>query len=319
MEQVIVRAVVELRRDGEVGKQRLAKLDFAVTPFGDPEAVVTRFWQLGPLVAHLLSGLQVVLIALELKPVRVAHKRAGLHAQQRIVGVVIVLVGVVRVVCNQDRRFDLFCDLQQLWVCLVLGRDAVVLDLDEQVVPAEDVLHPGRLLKGVLLVAVHQRLKHVAAEAPGGCDDTFTVIGKHFPVNAGFVVVPLHKRAAGELNEVLVAGVVLGQCNQVVVELLAAIGAAAGVVNLAPSARPFMAAVVGLVELAADDRFDPVVLAGPVKVQDAVHVAVVGDAKRRHAVRCRLGDKLVQTGRPVQHRVLGMRVQVHKRRRRTHA
>ena len=52
------------------------------------------------------AGLQVVLVALELEALRVAHQRAGLHAQQGVVGHVVVAVGVVAVVGGQQRRAD---------------------------------------------------------------------------------------------------------------------------------------------------------------------------------------------------------------------
>ena len=57
-------------------------------------------------VAHLGRRLQVVLVAVELEAVRVAHERAGLHAQQGVVGDGVVAVGVVAVVGGQQRRPD---------------------------------------------------------------------------------------------------------------------------------------------------------------------------------------------------------------------
>ena len=50
-----------------------------------------------------------------------------------------------------------------------------------------------------------------------------------------------------------------------------------------------------------------------VEVEDAVHVAVVGDADRRLAVGHRLGHDLVEPGRAVEHRELGVDVEVGER------
>ena len=90
----------------EVGQLRLAELDLDVGPLGDPQRVVARLGQLAEQVAHLGGRLQVVLVAVELEPLRVAHQRAGLHAQQRVVGLGVVAVRVVAVVGGEQRRAD---------------------------------------------------------------------------------------------------------------------------------------------------------------------------------------------------------------------
>ena len=53
--------------------------------------------------------------------------------------------------------------------------------------------------------------------------------------------------------------------------------------------------------------------AGRVEVEDPVHVAVVGDAERRLAVGDRRRDQVVDPGRAVEHRELGVGVQVGER------
>ena len=200
--------------------------------------------------------------------------------------------------------------LDELRVRLPLRRQAVVLQLDEQVVAAEDVLQPAGLLHRRLLVALQQRLQDVPAEAAGRGDEAVAVLGEQLPVEARLVVVALEERPAGELDEVAVAGLGLGQQREVVVELLAALGVAAGVVDPAPARRALAAVVVGHVGLGADDRLDALLAALLVELQRAVHVAVIGDPDRRLPVGHRLGHQLVEPGRAVQHRELGVDVQV---------
>jgi hypothetical protein len=96
----------------------------------------------------------------------------------------------------------------------------------------------------------------------------------------------------------------------VVVELLPAVGVAAGVVDAAPAGRALVPAVVGHVGLGAEDGLDALGPALPVEVQDAVHVAVVGDADRRLTVGHRRPHDLADAGRAVEHRVLGVDVEV---------
>ena len=153
----------------------------------------------------------------------------------------------------------------------------------------------------------------MAAQATGRDDDPLGVLGEEVPVDPGLVVVALEVGARGQLDEVAVAGLVLGQRGEVVVELLAALGVAAGVVDAAPPGGALEAGVVRHVQLGADHGGDARRPAGRVEVQDAVHVAVVGDADGRLAVPGRLGHDVADPGGPVEHRVLGVHVQVHER------
>ena len=98
-----------------------------------------------------------------------------------------------------------------------------------------------------------------------------------------------------------------------VVELLAGLGVAAAVVDAAPAHRPLEARLGRLVGLDADDGLDPGLVGRLVEVEDAVHVAVVGDPDRRLAVRHRPGDDVGHPGRTVEHRELGVLVQVGER------
>jgi hypothetical protein len=186
----------------------------------------------------------------------------------------------------------------------------VVLQLDEEVVPAEDVLQAARLLEGAALVAGGQRLQDVAAEAARGGDQTLVVALQEVPVHPGLVVVALEEGEARELDEVAVPGVALGQQGEVVVELLAALGVATGVVDAAPAGGALVAALVGHVHLGADDGRDALVPAGGVELQDAVHVPVIGDAEGGLAVGRRRRHQGLEARGAVEHGVLGVDVEV---------
>jgi len=299
--------------DGEVGQQRLAELDLDIGTLGDPQRVVARFGEVAEQVAHLGSALQVVLGAFELESLRVAEQRPGLHAQQCVVRLVVLAVHVVRVVGRDDGGADLLGDLDQLRVGVALGLQPVILQFDEQVVLAEDLLQPPCLLHGALLVALHQCLQDVATQAPGGGDQAVVVLLEQLPVHARLVVVALQERQAGQLDEVAVPLVVLGQQGEVVVQLLATLGVAARVVDPAATCRALVAAVVGHVGLGADDRLHALLAALLEELEDAVHVAVISDTQARLAILHRLGHEFVETGRAVEHRELGMDMQVGER------
>ena len=99
-----------------------------------------------------------------------------------------------------------------------------------------------------------------------------------------------------------------------VVELVPAVGVPASIVDLPPADRSFEPRLRCHVGLSADDRVDPSRPAGLIEVKDAVHVAVVGDPERWLSVLGGRRHKVLNPSCPVQHRVLGVVVQVHKRR-----
>src|SRR5699024_10505688 len=72
-----------------------------IAPLGDQQGVIAGFGHLmliSPEFTHLLSRLDVVTIAAELKPIGIGHGATRLHAQQRSMSFVIAGIGVVGVV-----------------------------------------------------------------------------------------------------------------------------------------------------------------------------------------------------------------------------
>ncbi|CAB5067676.1 unannotated protein [freshwater metagenome] len=295
------------REERELGR---AELDLDVRALCYPQRVVARLGIVPEEAPHLGGSLEVVLVPLELEALWVAHERTGLYAEQRVVGLVVRAVGVVRVVRRDDRGPDTSGDLDELRIGLVLGSEAVVLQLDEKVVPPEDVLQAGCLLERALLVPVEEALQHVSTEAASGGDQARGVLLQQLPVHPRLVVVALEERKARELDEVAVPLVALGEQREVVIQLLAALGVAPRVVNLAPARRAFAPVIVGEVCLDAENRLDPLLVALLVEVEDPVHVAVVGNTDRGLTVRDRLGHEGIEPCRTVEHRVLGVDVEV---------
>ncbi len=171
----------------------------------------------------------------------------------------------------------------------------------------------GRLLECSLLVACHQRLQHVAPETPRGGDEALVVALEQLPVDARLVVVALEEGQARELDQVAVPDLALGQQGQVVVELLPAFGLATRVIDAAASRRTLEPRLPGHVGLHPDHGLHARVATGLVEVQDPVHVAVVGDAHRRLPIGHRCLDDLCHPRRTVEHRKLGVQVEVDER------
>ena len=98
-----------------------------------------------------------------------------------------------------------------------------------------------------------------------------------------------------------------------VVELLPTAGVPAGVVDLASPDGPLVAGLGRHVGLGADDGVDAGLAARSIEVEDPVHVPVIGDAEGRLTVGNGCLDQVGHPRRAVQHRELGVGVEMGER------
>ncbi len=199
--------------------------------------------------------------------------------------------------CAQAFRIGLL--LRLLGQTMVLNLDVVVL--------AEQVAVPHQALPGLVLPALQQQLLHLAAQAPGKGDDALVVLLQQLVVDARLVVVALGVAPAAQAAQVLVALEIPGEQREVKDALLAAHA------RLLVAPRAVARHHVGLV---AQNRLDPRRLRVVIEVHRAVHVAVVGHGARSVLT---LGrdlfhpfEQVLEFGRAVQQRVLGVLVQVRE-------
>ncbi len=262
---------------------------------------------------HLVRGLQVVAGAVELEAVRVGEVLAGLDAEQGVVGGRLVRVGVVRVVGDQRRDAELLPDLQEAVADPVLDLDAVVHQLQEVPVLAEDVLVLGGGLQGLVELAEAQSGLELAGGAAGGGDQALGPLGDGLLVHPGPLLEPaLGIGVGGEPEEVVESGGVRRPDRLV--------GVAAGardvvplLVRLAPLDLPLVPpGLGGDVRLDADDRRDPGLLGRVEEVVRAVQVAVVGHGDVRHAHLVARVEHVLEPRGTVQQRVLGVDVEVRE-------
>ena len=273
-------------------EQQPVGLDLDVAAGRHLECPPERFRVAGEVERHLLGGLEVELVGVEAPPVRVLQRVAGLDAEQRLVGARVLVQEVVDVAGGDERQAGRLGELRELRVDPLLRIEAGVLDLDVGRVTAEDLDEPveiaGRVLRPVLL----ERLRDAARKAPGEDDEPLRVPLEQLPVDARLVVVALQVAERGELDQVRVALVRLGEDGQVGVALLLPVP------------------VVGDVDLAADDRLDPLLARLALELDRAGHRAVVGERDGGHPeARGPLRER-GNAARPVEDRVLGVDVQM---------
>ena len=167
-----------------------------------------------------------------------------------------------------------------------------VLELDVDAVAAEDLLEPVELGLGVGGAVLLERLADATREAAGEDDQPRAMAFQQLPVDARLVVVALEIAERREPDEVRVALVRLRENGEVRLPLLLCV------------------AVVGDVDLAAEDGLHALRARRLEEVDRAREGAVIGEADRRHL---ELGGPLRQVrnpARPVEDRILRVDVKV---------
>ena len=138
---------------------------------------------------------------------------------------------------------------------------------------------------------------HFPGDAGGQADEPLAVLAEHVLVDPGLVVEPFHFPNRHQLHQVLVAGLVFRQKDQMV--------------QFAPGFQAFVQMGPGSdVHFAADDGFDPGFLTFLVEFNDPVHDPVVRNGQGRHPQLLGILDQFRDPAGPIQEAVLGMGMQM---------
>ncbi len=281
----------------EARDAQLAERQLHVDALGDRAGAADRVQVVREERRHLDGRLEVELVRLEAHPPGRVQVGARAHAQQDVVGVVLVSPDVVQVVGHDEVQIHLAAELCELGVERPLERQTVVLEFQEESILAEDVaVLPGDLA-GQVPVVHFERLGDLAAEASGARDQASGIARQDLVVDSGLVVVALEVRVGDEPAEVLVALPALAQQDQMV-------GLRIRLALFVAHASP------GNVRLHSDDRLDAVGGAGLVEGDGAVERAVVGD---RHGVESQLTPllrQLVDPAEAVEQAELGVQMEM---------
>ena len=248
------------REARHVGAVALGELDVAA--LGDQQGVVAGLGQLAPDLTHLGRGLEVVAVAVEGEPLaravtgRDVHRRPGVDAEQVLLAGCVLAHDVVGVVGGQQRDLQVLGQPEQPLTDPGLDVDAVVHQLEEVVVPAEDVLVVRGCLPGRVVVVVAQVDLDLARRTPGGRDQALAVPGQELAVDARLLEEAVAPRTGAEPEEVVHP---LGRlAEQRHVRVGAASRDVVGPAAVEVDALALEAADVGCgVGLDADDRLDP--------------------------------------------------------------
>ena len=212
---------------------------------------------------------------------------------------------------------ELLGDPEQVVTVATLDVDAVVHELAEEVLRAEDVAVVRRRLAGIGVAALLEQPVDLAGRAPGRGDQPAAVLLEQLAVHPGLVVVALERGQRRELEEVVHALGGRREHGDVGVHLARVVRGdldrrRAGPVAADHGPSPLEAGARGDVALHAENRLDPGGLGPLVEVVRPEDVAVVGHRERRHAHPGGLGHEVGQSRGSVEHGVLGVHVEMHE-------
>ena len=176
--------------------------------------------------------------------------------------------GIMDVVGCQKTEPVTIGHFQQGFVDRCQFRDAMLLEFDKEALPAKNIHVLPHYLVSFLHVSLEDRLRDLGSQAAGGGDQAFTMTIHESAVDAGLVVISIELGGARYLEQVLVAGLVLGQEQHVKTGLVLL-----RVAVCHPTHRQ--------VGFNADNGFDAFPPGGAVKGHGAIHGAVIGQGDGR--------------------------------------
>ncbi len=122
-----------------------------------------------------------------------------------------------------------------------------------------------------LVQAAHQIPLHFPGKAGAKRNNPFVVLPQRFHIHSRFIIVAVDKAFGYNFDQVGVALIVFGEEHQMVIAVFAVRG------------FPVKAGIGGDIDFAAYYRSDPCGLGGFIKVDHAVHYAMIGNSRSVHA------------------------------------
>ena len=142
----------------------------------------------------------------------------GLHAQQHLVRVMIVFAQIVAVVGGYQRNVQLFFQAEEVGMDLLFQLQALVLNFQKEIAPAEDVLvlAGGRLARSSYLPAIRFSQSSPARQ-PENPIRPCGMLGQIVLADARLAIEAVQRGLRGNADQVAVALFVFRQHQQMVV------------------------------------------------------------------------------------------------------
>ena len=294
-----IRFVRQPFRQRESRQDMPAEGKFHITPLGNLCRVFHRIRIFGKKLRHLLRRLHIEFVVLEAHTPGIFQRLSRLNAEQYVVKIRILFMGIMRVV-RHDKSDAVFPrEANESLRRLLLFWYAVLLQLDEEVVLSENIdIFGNQLVRPVRLI-LNQSARYLARDAGGQADNALMVEAQKLLIHARLIVSSLNIRKGNELHEIPIPRIVLCQQNQMII-------------TDAADLEHILARRRSKIYFAADDRLDARLFRRLVKLHDAVHLPVVSDGDSVHAEFFHFVDQFADAACTIQQTILRMHMQVRK-------
>ncbi len=274
---------------------RAGEVDIA--SFGNAHAVGERLRKVLEDHRHLGRCLQIELIPVVFEPLLVVDGLSGADAEQDVVRLEIGILEVVHVVGDHQVESEIRSNRLQAHVDHLLLVDPLILHLEKEIAPPEDVAVRGRRLQRLVPLLGADAGRHLPFEAAAQPDQAARVPGEQVLVDPRLVVEALGVAGRDQLDQVVVPLLRFRQQHEMV-----------GGLSRGTALRPAIAR--GDIHLAPEDRVDAALACRVVEDNRREHVAVLGNRHRRHVqLHCPV-EQFLDPARAVEQRVLRMKVKM---------
>ena len=248
---------------------------------------------------HLLLAFQIELLRLELHARILAKGMVRLDADEHLLHLGILFGDIVDIVRSDERNPRLPRQLGEHRDYTPLLGQAVILNLEEEVVFAHYGAIPESFFLRALVVAAEQSARNFSREARRKCNKPLVIFFEELTVYSRFCIKARDESLRHKLYQILISCFIFAEQYQMI-----ALGIE-GMDFVKAGARRH-------IHLAADYRLYPALFRRAVKVDDAVHNAVVGHGNARLTEALHFVHKLLDAARAVKQAVFGMKMKVCK-------
>ena len=237
------------------------KIKLDITSLGNCQSIVTSLGRLGKKLAHFTGTLKINVVWIN-HSAGIIELLAGAYGTKTIVGLMIVLLQKMHIVRRHQAEAHLLRQINQSFPDTRIVT-FMILYLDKEPVGPEDFEKTFRRKACRFFIAVGNISRNLAFYTCRGADQTFVKLGQDFLIYSRAIVKALKITGACQFDQILIAGIVFGQKNQMVCR----IGNA--------GFRPVTSAAGRNISLDAKHRFD---VSGDrlcIKLNSAEHIAMV--------------------------------------------
>ena len=172
------------------------------------------------------------------------------------------------IIGHDQRKTGLTSDTHHALIHRPLFFNAVILQLQIEMIRAKQRCHLQRMCLRGLIVLFHQVLGDRARKTGGGCDQALMVLFQQFHIHTGLAIETTGKSFRNQQTQILITLAVFAKQHQMVWIVINAVDA---VFHLA----------AGQVNLAADDGLDARSLGSFIEINAAIHDTVICDRDGR--------------------------------------